>query len=293
MARRRSELLDVEFLSRLERLELNVRKLSAGDRRGEVATRRRGVGTLFRDYRAYVVGDDPRFIDWNAYLRLDDLQVKEFEAEETPRLLVLVDRSASMGLREEAKLDQALRLAAAIGAVGLIRHAAVTCTLFPGDEGPTFRSRGSILRFLEHLAATEARGAARFLPSFQAATPPGRGVGIAVVLSDFFDTGQHAAALRFLRHKGYVTHALHLVDPRDGRVRPGELLELVDVETGRMLRQRVDRKLAAAYRGAVAEHFRTVERTCRSLQVFYARVDIEDPVERAVVDLLRRGAMVG
>lgn len=292
MPRRRRDLLDADFLSRLERLELNVRKLTAGERRGEVATRRRGIGTLFRDHRAYVPGDDPRFLDWNAYLRLDDLLVKEFEAEETPRLLVLVDRSASMGLREEAKLDQALRLAAAIGAVGLIRHAAVTCTLFPGDEGPTFRGRASILPLLEHIAATEARGEARFLPSFQAATPPGRGLGIAVVLSDFFDTGQHAAALRFLRHKGYVTHALHLVDPRDRHVRPGELLELVDVETGRTLRERVDRRLAAAYRDAVSEHFRTVERTCRSLQVFYARVDVDDPVERAVVDLLRRGAMV-
>ena len=74
-------------------------------------------------------------------------------------------------------------------------------------------------------------------------------------------------------------------------VRDGERLARAVVSV--LLRQRVDRKLAAAYRGAVAEHFRTVERTCRSLQVFYARVDIEDPVERAVVDLLRRGAMVG
>jgi len=292
MAGRKRDLLDSDFLSRLERLELNVRRLQAGERRGEVVTRSRGVGTLFREHRAYIPGDDPRFLDWNAYLRFDDLHVKTFEAEETPRLLILIDRSASMGLRDEAKLDQALRLGAALGAVGLVRHAAVTCTLFPGHEGPTFRGRGAILRMLQHLGAAEARGEARFLPAFQAATPHGRGRGIAVVISDFFDTGQHAAALRFLRHQGYVTHALHVVDRRDRLVRPGELLELVDVETGRSLRERVDRKIAKAYRAAVLSHFQTVEKTCRSLQVLYARVDVGDAVERAVVDLLRRGVMV-
>ncbi len=292
MARRGRDLLDVEFLSRLERLELNVRRLAAGELRGEVATRRRGVGTLFREHRPYVAGDDPRFLDWNTYLRLDDLQVKEFEADETPRMLILVDRSASMGLRGEAKLEQALKLAAAIGSVGLIRHALVTCTLFPGEQGPTMRGRGSILRLLEHLAATEARGEARFLPAFQAATAPGRGRGVAVVLSDFFDTAQHAAALRFLRHQGYVTHALHLVDPKDRDIQPGELLELVDVETGRTLRERVDRKIANAYSDAVGQHFRTVEQTCRSMRVLYARVAVDEPVERAVVDLIRRGAMI-
>ncbi|MAG55582.1 MAG: hypothetical protein CMJ83_04750 [Planctomycetes bacterium] len=292
MSRQRTDLLDPAFLARLERLELNVRRIVAGERRGEVATRRRGPGTLFRDHRPYVAGDDPRFLDWNAYLRLDDLQVKEFEAEESPRLLLLVDRSASMGLRQEAKLGQALRLAAALGAVGLMRQVTTTCATFPGTEPPTFRGRTALFRLLEHLASTTPAGEAQFLPAFQVAAPRDRPSGIAVVISDFFETEQHGAALRFLRHRGYRTHAVHVMDRRDRNVRAGDVAELVDVETGRKVRERLDRKLAAAYREALAAHFRQIEEVCRSLQVSYIGIDVEDPMERIVMDLLRRGALV-
>jgi uncharacterized protein (DUF58 family) len=291
MALPQDELLDPAFLARLERLELSVRKLLAGERRGEVSTRRRGTGTLFREHRGYVPGDDPRFLDWNAYLRLGDLLIKEFESEETPRLLLLVDRSASMGVFEGGKLQAALRIAAALGAVGLSRHTGVACLAFPGGAPAVYRGRASLRRLLGDLAALDAGGEARFLPSFQAACPPGRPAGIAVVLSDFYAGGEYATALRFLRHRGFLTHAVHVVDPRERTAEAGDALELRDVETGRIRRERIDADMARAYVEVVERHLRTVEETCRGLQVLHARVEVGEPVERTVMDLLRRGAL--
>ena len=72
------------------------------------------------DYRAYGVGDDLRYVDWNAYARLDRLHVKLFVDEEDLCLHLLVDASASMDFGRPTKLDYAARLAAALGFVGLV-----------------------------------------------------------------------------------------------------------------------------------------------------------------------------
>jgi uncharacterized protein (DUF58 family) len=291
MVDRRETILETRFLARLERLELNVRRLTAGDSRGETAARRRGAGTLFRDHRAYVAGDDARFVDWNALMRLDQLQIKTFQADESPRLLLLVDRSASMGLREESKLLQALRLGAAFAAIGLLRHHTVSCALIPGDGPVTFRGRGGLHHLLQHLASAEPRGEAHLPVAVQGLLPRPGPRGVALLLSDFFDMEEHGRALRFLQHRGFETHALHVTDERDLSVRAGEILEIVDVETGRTLRERVDRRLAASYGDAVRAHFASVEDVCRRHRVTYLRVDVAASLESAVVQLLRAGAL--
>ena len=50
-------------------------------------------------------------------------------------------------------------------------------------------------------------------------------------------------------------------------------------------------ELAEAYVETVRQHFRSVEETCRGLQVLYTRADVLDPIERIVPALLKRGAL--
>jgi uncharacterized protein (DUF58 family) len=288
-----ADLLDPVFLHRLERLELNARKILSGERRGETPTRRRGPGTLFREHRDYVPGDDTRFIDWNAFLRLGDLLVKEFEAEQMPRLLLFVDRSGSMGLAEGRKLASARRLAAALGYIALCRHAAVLRVTIPlGGEPRLYQGRAAISRFFDGLVRAESEGETQFMSAVRVACPPGRPTGIAVVISDFLESSEYAQALRYLRHRGCVVHALHVVDPAELETRPGGMVELVDVETGRRRRERIDSAMAAAYQRTLHHHFRTLEEVCRGLHVSYQRVMIDDPVEKSVLALLQRGALL-
>ena len=286
-------LLEPEFLRRLERLELSARKVMSGERRGDVTTRRRGGGTQFREHRGYVPGDDPRFLDWNAFLRLGDLVVKEFDAEETPRLAIFLDRSGSMALGGGEKLWMAQRLAAALGYVGLCRHASVGCVPFPGDgHVPFFRGRAAVPRFLDGLASLEPGGETVLLRAFKGACPPGRPTGLAVVMSDFFETVEYRKALQFLNRRGFAVHALHLVSGTDQEPPASGWLEIKDTETGRVLRERITPRLADAYCEAVQQHFREVEQTCRELQVAYHRIPTSAQVEHTVLTLLRQGALV-
>src|SRR5256886_6943087 len=71
-----------EFLAQLERLSLLSRRIFRGRVKGERRSLRRGHSVEFCDYRAYGVGDDLRYVDWNIYGRLDRLHVKLFVDEE-------------------------------------------------------------------------------------------------------------------------------------------------------------------------------------------------------------------
>ncbi|MFQ5429258.1 MAG: DUF58 domain-containing protein, partial [Phycisphaerae bacterium] len=75
-------LLDSDFMTRLEQLEIVSRKIHASRQRGERRSRRKGESAEFADYRNYVVGDDLRHVDWNIYARLDRLFLKLFLEEE-------------------------------------------------------------------------------------------------------------------------------------------------------------------------------------------------------------------
>ena len=124
-----------EFLAQLERLTLLSRRTFRGRVRGERRSPRRGHSVEFCDYRAYGVGDDLRYVDWNIYGRLDRLHVKLFVDEEDLCLHLLLDASASMDFGTPTKLEYGARLAAALGFIGLVSMERV------GVEGESRRGR--------------------------------------------------------------------------------------------------------------------------------------------------------
>jgi uncharacterized protein (DUF58 family) len=286
------DLLDPAFLVRLGKLELNVRRLLSSDRRGDLPMNRRGPGTHFRGHREYASGDDPRFLDWNAFLRLDELLVKEFESEEAARMTILLDCSASMGSPPE-KLRQALRLAAALGYITLARHGSVRVVPVPALREPsTFGGKNAMSGLLAELGRLEAKGAAQIVRAFQGSQPPGRRSGLVIVISDFLSEDDFGAGLKFLRRRGNHVEALHIFLPEELHPVVDGMVELVDVETGRRLRERVRPDQLARYQAVVEAHFRDVAAACRSLGCGYHALDASQPMEKLVLEFLESRALV-
>jgi uncharacterized protein (DUF58 family) len=65
---------------------------------GSVLGQGTGSSIDFQDQRAYVPGDDPRHINWQATARTGNPTMKLFRQEVTPRVDLLLDLSASMFL---------------------------------------------------------------------------------------------------------------------------------------------------------------------------------------------------
>src|SRR5689334_8252444 len=114
-----ADLFDDEFQRKLETLAIVSRRVFAGRMRAERRSKKRGSGVEFADHRDYVEGDDFRFVDWNVYQRFGKLLLRLYEEEEDLSIYFLVDCSLSMGFGSGRKFDQARRLAAALGYVGL------------------------------------------------------------------------------------------------------------------------------------------------------------------------------
>ena len=70
------------FLMQLERLAFISKRSHVGAVKGERKSPRRGSSVEFADYRPYEVGDDLRYVDWNAFARLNRLYLKVFIDEE-------------------------------------------------------------------------------------------------------------------------------------------------------------------------------------------------------------------
>ncbi len=108
---------------RLRGLRLTTRAMGAGGI-GSHASRSRGSGLEFAQYRAYEPGDELRSVDWKLYARSDRFFVREAERESPVALWIVIDASASMGQGDAARpgwsrLDAARLLAACLAELAL------------------------------------------------------------------------------------------------------------------------------------------------------------------------------
>jgi uncharacterized protein (DUF58 family) len=103
---------------------------------GGVRSVRRGVGSDVASTREYRPGDDLAWMDWAASAKLsaargeDEFIVRERFADEAPRVVVLVDRRPSMGIRASTfrTLDKPLALHGAHDLIDVSAHAARSLT---------------------------------------------------------------------------------------------------------------------------------------------------------------------
>src|SRR5919109_772323 len=107
---RSAPLLDREFLEKLERLTLQWQRPFTGLVGGHNISRLAGSGQEFLDHRNFHHGDDPRAVNWRAYLRLEKLFLKMFQVEPRVPVRFLIDTSISMTAHGGQKFEMARKI---------------------------------------------------------------------------------------------------------------------------------------------------------------------------------------
>lgn len=286
----RPQFFTPEFLVQLERLSLASRRIFRGRVKGERRSPRKGQSVEFSDYRAYGVGDDLRYVDWNIYGRTDRLHVKLFVDEEDLCLHLLVDASASMNFGRPTKLDYALRLAAALGFVGLVNLERVGVGIMREQvaEGwPPTRGRNQFTALMDFLAAVRPGGGTSLNGGLANYAARGREAGLAVIMSDLLDPGGYEAGLRALLERRFDLHLIHLLDPEEMNPEMGGDLRLIDSETGEVREMTIDGAALQAYRDRLHAFLEGVETFCRAHEIGYHRVITDTSVETFVLSQLR------
>ncbi|MBN2584330.1 MAG: DUF58 domain-containing protein [Planctomycetes bacterium] len=292
---RLTDLLDSRFMARLDAVDVLSRKIVQGKLKGERHSKRRGQSIEFADHRQYVPGDDLRFLDWNIYGRLDQLFLKLFLEEQDLSLNILIDLSASMSMGEPRK-DLALkRLAAALGYIGLVNNNRVTLSAFAdGVVGQlaNMRGRNYVHQMVEFLLTRQTDGPTNFEKACRQLAAGRLGSGVTVVLSDFLFKEGYDAGLKRLGSDRYDLYMMQMLSPQE---RDPDLvgdLKLVDVEDGDFSEVTISSALVKYYKQNLAAYCNELRQFCVRRGATYVLTDSSQPIERLVLEQLRRRGLL-
>ncbi|HEV8438391.1 MAG TPA: DUF58 domain-containing protein [Methylomirabilota bacterium] len=284
------ELLPPDFLAQLERFALISRRAFRGRVKGERKSPRKGSSVEFSDYRAYGVGDDIRYVDWNIYGRLDRLYLKLFVDEEDLCLHLLVDASGSMDFGQPSKLRYAAQLAAALGFVGLVNLERVGVGVLRermAEGWSPARGRSQVLPFMDFLGRLEPSGPTGLGDGLAHYALRAREAGLAVVISDLLDPAGYERGLKALLERRFDVHVIHVLAAEEMNPGFGGDLRLLDAETGELRDLTLDGEALRGYRERLHEFLERAEQFCLRREISYHRVVTEAPVEQFVLSQLK------
>jgi uncharacterized protein (DUF58 family) len=278
--------LDPGVLASLGDLELVSRAVVDGFLNGLHRSLRPGFSLEFADYRAYVPGDDPRFIDWNAYARTGRSYLKRYVGETTTRLMILLDASASMGVGNAGvgKLRYAKFLCAALAVLAGRQHDPVGLLVFDAEireqRAPAART-GQVRSLLHLLERTEARAGTDFAPAFALLRRRMGQRGLVAVVSDFYgDPAAWLEAVRPFAYRGCDVMLFQVLDPEELAPDLAGPTQLVDVETRAELE--VAPQAARAVRERMRRHIEALANAASEVGADHVLLDTSQPLDAAL-----------
>jgi uncharacterized protein (DUF58 family) len=288
-------LFDEPTLRKLEQLTLIADRVRVGVMKGDRRSSKRGTSIEFADYRNYTKGDDLRRLDWNVYARLERPFIKLLEEEEDLAVHLLIDASASMDWPDEAeddtnKLRYALKLAGALGHIGLATGDLMTVTLLNSNGdlrwGP-FRGGQNSLRLLQFLETGTAGGITDINLSLQNYALRGRRPGLLFLLSDLLSPNGYQEGLNALQARGYEVGLIHILSPDEVDPPVTGDLKLVDIETSLDAEITLDPTTLNLYRERLRAWQGEIAAYCSRRHIHYIPVTTDISWEKLVMQTLR------
>ena len=286
---------DSEFLKKLEYLYIVSKKIFSGRIKAERRSTRRGVSVEFADYRNYTPGDDFRYIDWNAFARLDELLLKLYEEREDLHIYFLVDVSQSMTYGELPKLTYAKRVAAALAYIGLSNLDRIGITAFNTTDMnrlPTERGKAKIFTVLNFLDQINGSGETDMEHAFQNFVHQTKRRGLVVLISDLFDPKGFTAGLNMLKFQKHDLFVVHIIDEKEAEPTLLGDYHLVDVETNQLRPVTINENHIKRYHALFQKYCDDLDRYCRQREISLVRTMTKAPFEELILRIFRMGGFV-
>lgn len=291
-------MIDPRALMTIRNLELRARVIVEGFRNGLHRSPYHGFSVEFTEYRQYVPGDDPRYLDWKVFARSDRYFIKKFEDETNVHCHLLVDRSRSMafGSGEVTKGEYAATLAATLAYFLHLQGDAVGLLTFDEELRDYLPARHRRLHLRQVMFALErpAEGTATNLVlPIDRITNLVRKRGMLVYASDFLaPIDRLERSLIALTACGHEVSIFQVLDPSELTFAFEQASMFEDVESRRAIY--IDPVAARRqYVPKFEAHCAAVRRICEKLGIVYHRLTTDQPLELAlfgfVQERMRRG----
>ncbi len=286
-----ARLLENTLLERLGALRFTGPRRVVGERVGERRSMLRGASMEMADFRAYVQGDDFRYIDWNAMARFDQPVVRLFVDQRALPVTILLDVSASMDFGDPNKLSFSQRLAAALGWIGLARQDQMTLWAVGGGPGNTgrkacFVTKAGFSGLQEFVQTLKSGGRADLAGAARILGERGPRGGLIVVLSDLLDTADGMGHWRRLMAQGQEVRLLQVLCPQEIHPQLSQAVRLEDVETRRQIGVLPNRNMLRQYDERLQGFLFSMREQCRRYRIPYVLLSSADELPWVLFDVL-------
>ncbi len=248
-----------------------------------------GIGSSidFQDHRQYLPGDDPRYIDWQAYARTGNYTMKLYREEVSPRVDLVLDASGSMFFNDQ-KRDRALELFYFCAESALQSGSSLRCHAVSGERSVPWPLDAIFAYRPASIAIRECDTPA----SPALARVPWRQGAMRVLVSDLLFPGSPEpllASLTMAKGRGVIFAPFCAAEAEpdwQGNI------EMVDCETQRRRVQHVGIDLLVRYAETYLRHFALWKEHSRKHGVLVSRIAAEPEFHEAVrTDAIRTGAL--
>jgi uncharacterized protein (DUF58 family) len=270
-----------EFLQQLDGLVLGTRRSRTVRAGRRTVGRVLGSGIEPENFRDYAAGDDLRFLDWNAFARLDDLTIRTYRAERQIELTIMVDASASMAVPEQDdKFGLALLIGSALAYVGMSENDPVRLGVFRTGHGsphvqltPFYRRRESFFALKPFVMGLKCQGQTRLGAAVSEFLLAPHRPGIVIVISDFLvSPTEYESALAQLAGARHEVKAVHVLGDKEcsGDYPPGAY-RVRDCETGEIREVTFGPRESESCQRRVEQHAERLSAFCLSRGIVHVR----------------------
>lgn len=273
-----SRYLDPEFLGRVAARPIEPKELVGGNLAGAHKSPFSGLAVEFTGHRDYIIGDDPRHIDWRLYYKRDRLSIKQYELETNFVCHLLLDISASMRYGEGAtqKLTYAAQAAMTLAYSIVTQNDKVSLATFDDQvrgHVPPGNSLAQIHRmteFLDQVAPVQKTRMSECLSEL--AGRMGRRE-IVMIFSDFFtDLPLLEEALHRMKYSRHEIVLFHVLHPDERTFQFSGMIKFLGLEDDSDYLLQTD-DVRAAYLQAFRRYESDLEEICRRNKVERVSLD--------------------
>ncbi len=285
-------LVDPAALMRIRPLELRARVVVEGLWRGLHRSPYHGFSVEFSEYRPYVKGDDPRYIDWKVAARTDRFYIKKYEDETNLRCQFLLDHSRSMAYGSTpgyTKADYAATLVATLAHFLMKQGDAAGLSTFGEhlDEHIAPRNRpGHLRRLLVELEKKPSHQGTSLTTSLDSLADLLRKRGLIVLVSDLIaPTEALERQLSLLAVKGHDVAVFHILDRAELDFSFTEASQFRSLEGGAVAFVNP----TAARQGYLRRHqahLEKIQTVCAHHRIGYHRAVTDTPLDAFLLDYL-------
>jgi uncharacterized protein (DUF58 family) len=283
--------MDPKVVMSIRSLELRAKVVVEGFRTGMNKSPKHGFSVEFSEYRQYVQGDDPRFLDWKLFARTDRSYIRLFEDETNLRCYIVADfsRSMSFGSLDYNKHDYARTIAASLAWMLNRQGDAVGLTLFDEQVRMVVPARyrpGQLRRIMVTLEEPTSGKETNPAQALEHAARVLNKRGFVVLISDLLSpVEQFEAGLKLLRGCGHDVVVFQVLDPveLDLKIDGPKLFE--DLESGEKI-YADPRDSNESFVKRINEHNAAVQAVCEKLGAAFVRTVTDQPLELVLSEFL-------